>query len=359
MDGGQSVGGDGKNARKRQIFTAGYCETCIRQVLLKNVNHSNSFPGWMRSVVAAAAIYNVCWGVWVGLFPNHLFDLTGAERPNYPEIWQCVGMFVGVWGLGYLAAATNPLRHWPVIMVGFLGKILGPMGFLWAVWRDRFPAEFGWVIVFNDLVWLAPFGMILYSAYERWVAQKRVVSPEIQRMALRTKTSMGMSIDELSRLSPVMLVFLRHLGCTFCREALADLAQAKKQVQETGTRLVLVHMSREETAAQAMARHGLANVDRVSDPQQAVYRAFGLSRGRLMELFGPKVWWRGFQAGVLGRHGVGTLDGDGFQMPGVFVIFHGEVIRSYIHQSASDRPDYVDLASGDSHAPAKVLRSKR
>jgi hypothetical protein len=112
-------------------------------------------------------------------------------------------------------------------------------------------------------------------------------------------------------------------------------------------------MSREENAAQMVARYGLANVDRVSDSNLSVYKAFGLSRGRLMELFGPKVWWRGFQAGVLGRHGLGTLDGDGFQMPGVFVVFHGEVIRSYIHQSAADRPDYIQLASGEQVSPVR------
>lgn len=312
----------------------------------------------MRHVLLAAAAYNILWGLWVGLFPGQLFEWTGAEPPNYPEIWQCVGMFVGVWGFGYLAAAMNPLRHWPVVMVGFLGKIFGPLGFLWAVWRERFPAEFGWVIVFNDLIWLVPFGMILYSAYDHWVGQKRIVSPEVQRMALRTKTNLGMTLEELSRLSPVMLVFLRHLGCTFCREALSDLGKAKRQIEETGTRVVLVHMSREETAAEMVARYGLANVDRVSDPKQSVYKAFGLSRGRFLDLFGPKVWWRGFQAGVLGRHGVGALDGDGFQMPGVFVIFHGEVIRSYIHQSAADRPDYVQLASGEPPVPENVSRLK-
>jgi hypothetical protein len=41
---------------------------------------------------------------------------------------------------------------------------------------------------------------------------------------------------------------------------------------------------------------------------------------------------------------VGRLAGDGFQMPGVFLIFKGEVIRSYRHHTAADRPDYINLA---------------
>jgi hypothetical protein len=39
--------------------------------------------------------------------------------------------------------------------------------------------------------------------------------------------------------------------------------------------------------------------------------------------------------------------GDGFQMPGIFLLFHGEVLRSYRHQTAADRPDYVDLAEAE------------
>ena len=40
--------------------------------------------------------------------------------------------------------------------------------------------------------------------------------------------------------------------------------------------------------------------------------------------------------------------GDGFQMPGVFLIYHGEVLRSYRHQSVADRPHYTRFAAGDS-----------
>ncbi len=113
-------------------------------------------------------------------------------------------------------------------------------------------------------------------------------------------------------------------------------------------------MGDENQVAPVLSKYGMTDVDRVCDSRQLVYRAFGLRRGRLTELFGPRVWWRGFQAGVLGRHGVGTLVGDGFQMPGVFLIFHGEILRSYVHQSAADRPDYVALASGDTVSPSRA-----
>lgn len=84
----------------------------------------------MSFTLKIAAIYNLIWGAWVVLFPNHFFGLVGMEAPLHPMIWQGMGMVIGVYGLGYWWAAQDPLTHWPIVMVGFLGKIFGPIGFL-------------------------------------------------------------------------------------------------------------------------------------------------------------------------------------------------------------------------------------
>ena len=41
-----------------------------------------------------------------------------------------------------------------------------------------------------------------------------------------------------------MLVFLRHFGCTFCRETLADVARHRDAIAATGAQVAFVHMSR-------------------------------------------------------------------------------------------------------------------
>ena len=46
--------------------------------------------GWLL----AAATYNVLWGSATLLVPNLFFDLAAIPRPNYPGIWQVVGLFV-------------------------------------------------------------------------------------------------------------------------------------------------------------------------------------------------------------------------------------------------------------------------
>ncbi len=112
----------------------------------------------------AAGVYNLLWGTLTIAFPHLVFDLSGIERMNYPEIWQCVGMIVGVYGIGYIVAAGDPRTHWPIVLVGLLGKIFGPIGFAAALLRGTFPPLFGLTILTNDLIWWIPFAMILWDA---------------------------------------------------------------------------------------------------------------------------------------------------------------------------------------------------
>jgi hypothetical protein len=119
----------------------------------------------MFYVLWFAGIYNILWGSSVIFFPNLFFDLVGMERPSYIMIWQCVGMIVGVYGVGYILAAYNPLVHYPIVVVGLLGKIFGPIGFAFYLFQGAFPIAFGLTIIFNDLIWWLPFGAILLAAY--------------------------------------------------------------------------------------------------------------------------------------------------------------------------------------------------
>lgn len=302
---------------------------------------------WMRFVLWAAGAYNLVWGMAVVLFPQAPFGWLGLPYPNYVEIWQCLGMVVGVYGVGYLIASFDPLRHWPMILVGLLGKVLVPIGFAWAASKGSLPWTAGWTIVTNDLIWWVPFGLILNATYRDFLQQHRSASREVLQLALRTKTNQEMTLLEMSRRWPTMVVFLRHTGCTFCREAAADIARQRRQIEKNETRIVLVYMGDEAHGDRFFSKYGLDDLPRVSDPSALLYRAFGLGRGSVGQLFGPAVWVRGFQAGIVEGHGVGKLEGDGFQMPGVFLLFHGAVLRSFVHQSAADRLDYVKFAHLD------------
>lgn len=117
----------------------------------------------MSLTLRLAAIYNLLWGMIAVLYPVQSFEVFGMQQPLYPQLWQCIGMIVGVYGVGYWLAANNPMVHWPIVLVGFLGKVFGPIGFATALINGELPLEFGLNIIFNDLIWLIPFLMILKS----------------------------------------------------------------------------------------------------------------------------------------------------------------------------------------------------
>ncbi len=126
-------------------------------------------PRWMRQVLVLAGVYNLLWGAIVVLAPGWSLDLLGigGDDPARRNLWACIGMIVGVYGLGYLAASRDPLRHWPITLVGFLGKVFGPVGFVIGYTRGEVPLTLGWMIITNDLIWWVPFAMILWAAVRR------------------------------------------------------------------------------------------------------------------------------------------------------------------------------------------------
>lgn len=170
------------------------------------------------------------------------------------------------------------------------------------------------------------------------------VNSEFEQLFEEMRTSEGETLQALSHKQPVLLIFLRHFGCTFCREALADISKERQRIENLGIKIVFVHMTEDSIAERYFSRYDLEGATHISDPEKRYYQSFGLLRGSFNQLFGLQTWIRGFSAGVMSGHGIGPQLGDGFQMPGVFVIYKNEIQGSFIHKMASDRPDYFELA---------------
>jgi len=115
------------------------------------------YRGWFY----AAALYNLIWGSVNVLFPNLFFDILGMARPNYAPLWQVVGMLILVYAPAYWWAARYPFHHRHLILIAIIGKLLGPLGFVWAVWSGSLPLVFGWTILTNDLIWWPAFFLYL------------------------------------------------------------------------------------------------------------------------------------------------------------------------------------------------------
>jgi len=292
---------------------------------MAQLNH----PKWMTTVLKAAALYNLAFAVMTLVAPFWIFDITGATRPNLPELWQCIGMIVGVYGIGYWIAASDPYRHWPVVLVGWLGKTFGPIGFAKALWEGVFPMQFGWIIVFNDLIWWLPFAIMVREAL------KKATLPEFGEITEAHQKTFG-QFSEQSFEQPMLVVFLRHSGCTFCREMIADLEKSNNALQAAGVQVVLVHMGLSGKTLPSEWKTLL-------DADRSLYRLAHVERGTWSQVVSAKVVWRGFLAGILKRHGVGVLEGDGFMMAGARLWQHGQLIFSWQSQSVADRLPISEL----------------
>jgi len=127
---------------------------------------------WHQTLFIAAGIYNLLFGILSSVNPQWLFQYSGMELPKYPEIFACLGMVVGLYGILYLNVARIPEQGWLVAAVGLLGKILGPIGWTVLFLRDQWPLSSGILCLTNDLIWWIPFSIYLRDAwplfYREW-----------------------------------------------------------------------------------------------------------------------------------------------------------------------------------------------
>ena len=111
-----------------------------------------------RITFFVAGCYNLAFGLWAAVWPLAFFRLFDILPPRYPGIWACLGMVVGVYGLLYWQAAWKLESAWPIIAVGLLGKVLGPIGMAMS-FSDAWPRRLGMICVYNDIIWWLPFGL--------------------------------------------------------------------------------------------------------------------------------------------------------------------------------------------------------
>ena len=138
-----------------------------------------------------------------------------------------------------------------------------------------------------------------------------------------------------------MRVFLRHFGCPFCKESLLQLAEHRRQLEAEGIGIVLVYMVDDKTAEAYLTEYGLNDVAQVSDPEEIFYKSFRLKRGSFLQLFGLKVWVRWVELAFRKKLFNTKPAGDVAQMPGIFLLQEGKVVKEFVHKSVADSPDYT------------------
>jgi hypothetical protein len=113
----------------------------------------------------AAGLYNIIWGLYAVIDPQWLFRFSRMPRENYPQVFACLGMVLGLYGVLYLEVARVPERGWVIAAVGLTGKVFGPIGIARLIWSGIWPVRTVILCVTNDLIWWIPFGLYLYDAW--------------------------------------------------------------------------------------------------------------------------------------------------------------------------------------------------
>jgi peroxiredoxin len=161
------------------------------------------------------------------------------------------------------------------------------------------------------------------------------------------RTESGASLLALAEASPVLLVFLRHFGCSFCRQAISDVAELKGELARRRVRPVFVHLGTPERAKPFFDYYGIGDVERVSDPEAKVYQmpVFALPRMHpALTLLQPSVW-AGWLKGALFKHGIGAIKEDGHQMQGIFFLKGPKIVREFHYKTIADEPNYLKLVA--------------
>ena len=118
-----------------------------------------------RAVFAAAGIYNIAWGIFVVLDPQWLFRFARMAPANYPDLFACLGMVIGLYGVLYIEIARRPEHGWLIAAVGLSGKILGPVGLGILIVRGAWPPASAVMCLTNDLIWWVPFAIYLRDSW--------------------------------------------------------------------------------------------------------------------------------------------------------------------------------------------------
>lgn len=145
---------------------------------------------------------------------------------------------------------------------------------------------------------------------------------------------------------PLVVAFMRHFGCAFCREQLVELTRSWPEIQAANGDVVAVFQYGAEATEQFCRSRGVPFTC-AGDPKLEGWDRLALGRGERREYLSLKVvrgWARAAKnSGVR----VGSARGGDMTLrPGTFVLAKGgAVVLAHYNQDATDNPRIEDLLS--------------
>jgi hypothetical protein len=157
--------------------------------------------------------------------------------------------------------------------------------------------------------------------------------------------------------SPTVLVLLRHLGCLFCQEHLAQLRMHSEEVEAAQGRIAVISFAAPHHVARFAKALGHPYLW-LSDPARASYRAFRVGRGGLLNPFSNTDLWSNFVSTLRGRPWI-PQQADLWQLGADFVFDpEGNLTMAHRCRSSHDRPSAAAVLTAFRKA-APALRRRR
>ncbi len=141
-----------------------------------------------------------------------------------------------------------------------------------------------------------------------------------------------------------LVSFLRHFGCPFCREWLAQLEEHHSQLQAAGVQVVAVAMG-EPKHVKRYCGNLAPHVDCLTGNEQGrdAYDAYGLIRAGAKEFLSFNVLKAGIRAFSKGK-AMGQIIGDPLMLSGSFIIDeNGHITWAYYAQYPGDHPAFETI----------------
>jgi hypothetical protein len=135
----------------------------------------------------------------------------------------------------------------------------------------------------------------------------------------------------------LILHFLRHLGCAFCKHTVDQLRQLKEQMPRFPT-IYFVHQSDVETGHRFFAERWPGS-PHISDPKTELFRLFGIRRMRGLGLLDPRMVLATLRLQLKGyRNELGY--GDVYLLSGTFLFRNGKLVWKHRASFAGDDPNW-------------------
>ncbi len=153
-------------------------------------------------------------------------------------------------------------------------------------------------------------------------------APELD---LIDKNGQKVALHHFWERQPIILTFLRHFGCAFCRDHLVELRDGYRQVLDAGAEVIGITQG-DPLQTRIFGNRYRLPYPLLSNPDRSAYHAFGLYEGSRNDVVGPVLFMRKplFMTGAFVKPE--PMVGELRQLGGVYVIDRSGTIV-YAHQS--------------------------